>query len=71
MKGYERRAAGKPDYYKLAAWDAALVLWRDGKKQFDTEAEARAAAVKPGRYRVSKVTDGRGREDMEPFEVTQ
>ncbi len=70
MKGYERRAAGKPDYYKLAVWDAMRCVWVDGKKQFDTEADAIAAAVKPGRYRVSKVTDGRGRTDMEPFEVT-
>jgi hypothetical protein len=70
MKGHERRAAGRPDYFKLAAWDALRHTWADGKKQFDTEAEARAAAVRPGRYRISKVTEGRGRTDLEPFEVT-
>jgi hypothetical protein len=55
-------------YYKLAAWDERLATFRDGKAGYATEAGARAAATKPGRYRVSTVTPA-GRTDGEPFEV--
>ncbi len=69
MKGYERRAAGKPNYFKLATWDAGRCCWNDGKRQYDTEELAREAASAPGRYRLSEVIDGKGRKDGLPFEV--
>jgi hypothetical protein len=56
-------------YYKLAEWDERSMVFRDGKRGFDTEAAARAAAKKPGRYRVSTVTAA-GRADGVPFDVT-
>ena len=55
-------------YFKLATWDARAMTFRDGKRGYDTEAAARAAATAPGRYRISTVTDA-GRTDGEPFEV--
>lgn len=67
MKQYKRRELGKPVYFKLATWDARQMCWNDGKRQFDSEAEARAAATKPGKYRISRVEETRS--DLEPFEV--
>lgn len=67
MKAHERRAAGLGAYYKLATWDARSFTWRDGKVAYDSEAEAMAAARRPGRYRLSRVADG-GRSDLAPFE---
>lgn len=55
--------------FKLAAWVGRFACFRDGKIAYPTEAEARAAAKAPGRYRVSEVTAA-GRKDLEPFEVT-
>lgn len=69
MKGYLRRALGKPDFWKLAIWDAAIQCWRDGKRQFDNREEAKQAAGRPGRYRLSFVQDGKGRRDEEDFVV--
>jgi hypothetical protein len=55
-------------YFKLAIWDARNVCFRDGKRAYPTEADARADALKPGRYRISRVDDA-GRTDLEPFDV--
>jgi hypothetical protein len=70
MKPYQRRAAGKPTFYKLAEWDERVLTYRDGKIQFDDRAAAFAAAMKsgPGRYRISRV-DADGRHDFEPFDL--
>jgi hypothetical protein len=68
MKPYERRKAQAYPYYKLAAWDAVSVCWRDGKPAFPTLRDARASATAPGRYRISQVNES-GREDLEPFEI--
>ena len=67
MKGYVRRALGKPDYWKVAVWNDRLACWQDGKRQFDTEGEARASAEKSGRYRLSFVEDGKTRMDRGEF----
>lgn len=69
MKAYERRAAGKPSYYKLATWDARQVCWNDGKRQYDTAEQAKADAKKPGKYRLSLVDEKGNRTDLEPFTV--
>ena len=69
MRQFERRKLGKPVYYKLAHWDASYVHFTDGKRQFDSESEAKASAKKPGRYRISRIEEN-GRIDLEPFEVT-
>ena len=68
MKSYERRQLGKTTYYKLAEWDNRNFAFRDGKQSFDTPVVAAHMAIRPGRYRISKVTEA-GREDLEPFEV--
>jgi hypothetical protein len=47
MKAYERRAAGKPDFYRLSVWDARNGCWKASKRFYETEAEARAASQKP------------------------
>lgn len=69
MKGYQRRAAGKPNYWKLAIWDVISCCWRDGKKQHDTEEKACESAREAGRYRLSFVEDGVGRHDKGEFSV--
>jgi hypothetical protein len=68
MRPFERRAANAFPYFKLAVWDARNCTWRDGKKAFPTEAEARKAAGKPGKYRVSRV-DESGYADVATFSV--
>ena len=68
MKPYQRRAAGKPTYYKLAVFDPLVQCYRDGKKQFDDVAAAVAAAKQPGRYAVSIVDDA-GRREIQQFTV--
>jgi hypothetical protein len=68
MAPHARRAAGAYPYFKLAAWDAVSVCWRDGKPAYESQAAALAAARKPGRYRLSRVTES-GRVDLEPFIV--
>jgi hypothetical protein len=69
MKPHERRQAQAYPYYKLATFDTRSVTFRDGKQAHASEAAAKAAATKPGRYRISEITDN-GRRDLEPFEVT-
>jgi hypothetical protein len=68
MRPFERRAAAAWPYYKLASWDAELCAWKAGKRAHPTEGAARAEARAPGRYRVTRFTEG-GREELDPFEV--
>jgi glycine cleavage system aminomethyltransferase T len=58
----------KAGFFKLATFCSLSITWKDGKRAFDTAAEAIASAKKPGKYRVSHVTDS-GRRDGEPFSV--
>jgi len=44
------------------------MCYRDGKRAYPTEADARADATAPGRYRISIVTPA-GRTDGQPFEI--
>ena len=67
MKGYERRAAGKERYCNLDIWDASIGCWTKSKRQYDSEQDARNAATKGGRYRIS-VTENGQRTEGEPFE---
>ena len=55
-------------HYKLATWDPKNACFRQGKESFDSEAGAHTAAVKPGLYRISCVTDS-GTVDLDPFEI--
>jgi hypothetical protein len=55
-------------YFKLATFCNRSFTWKDGKKAFATEADARRAAKKSGQYRVSRV-DELGRHDLQPFTV--
>ena len=56
MKPYKRRAAGKPNYYKVATWNATKKCWVDGHKQFDTKEEAEDWILKhDGEFRISFV----------------
>jgi hypothetical protein len=68
MKQNKRRSEGSFPYYKLATFDAISFCFRDGKVAYATEAEAKAAAKKPGSYRVSVVHEN-GRSDMHAFDV--
>lgn len=68
MKQHARRADGAFPYYKLAFFDAISFCFRDGKVAYATEAEAKAAAKNPGRYRVSVVHE-KSRSDLLAFEV--
>jgi hypothetical protein len=68
VRSFERRAASAYPYFKLSAWDALSFTWKAGKVIYPTEDLARAAAIRPGRYRLSR-TDESGRTDSEPFEV--
>lgn len=68
MKPHERRAVNAYPYYKLATWNARLQCWAEGKRAYEQIGLAMADSKKPGRYRISKITDG-GREDLEPFEI--
>ena len=69
MRHFERRAANAFPYFKLAEWDATALTYRDGKRAFDSESAAQSSASKPGRYRLSRVTNA-GRTDLAPFEVS-
>ncbi len=69
MKGYQRRATGKTTWFNLDRYDAERGCWVKSKREYDTEAKARAAATEPGRYRISKATDGQGRTEFEPFTI--
>lgn len=68
MRAHERRAAGAYPFFKVATWDTRLCLWRPGKVLYETEAAARKATKKPGRYRVTRFDDGSNC-DLEPFSV--
>lgn len=57
-------------YFKLAAWDARNLCFRDGKTAHALYDDARAAAKTTGRYRISRI-DVDGRTDMEPFDVAE
>jgi hypothetical protein len=69
MKGYKRRLLGKPDFWKVAYWDDLIGCWRDGKKQFDTQDQARCSITTTGKYRLSFIPDGKPRIDMEILHV--
>ena len=69
MKGYERRAAGKPNFWKLAVWSELNQCWLDGGRQYDTPEAAKADARKPGHYRLSFAEDGKGRTDKGEFVI--
>jgi hypothetical protein len=69
MRAYERRATGKLTYFNLDRWDTVRGCWVKNKRQYDTERQARAAAKQPGRYRLSRSTDGT-RTEFEPFVVS-
>jgi hypothetical protein len=69
MKAYKRRAAGKPDFWKIAKWIDSIYCWMDGNRQFDTREEAVKSATTPGKYRLSFIADGKQREDLEVFNV--
>lgn len=68
MKHYERRQLQAFPYYKLATWDARSMTFRDGKVAYATRADATKSAKKPGRYRLSIVTED-GRSDLESFDL--
>ncbi len=68
MKAYERRAAGKEDYCNLDFWNPRIGCWQKTSRQYESEAEARKAAKKPGRYRISRVENGE-RIESSPFEI--
>lgn len=55
-------------YYKLATFCKISFCWKDGKKTFATETEARASITKTGKYRLSFVGNGK-RQDLEAFEI--
>ncbi|HEV2294531.1 MAG TPA: hypothetical protein VGR35_11800 [Tepidisphaeraceae bacterium] len=56
-------------YFKLAAWDERLCVFKDGKGAFASEDEARGEAEKSGgQFRISRVTS-EGRVDGEPFDL--
>lgn len=69
MKGYQRRALGKPDYWKVAIWNVLFCCWQDGKRQFDSKLEAKASPSRSGRYRLSFIADGKSRQDVEEFTI--
>lgn len=70
MKMYQYRNIGQSRYFKLAVWDARSFTFRDGKVAYATAEDARKAAKKSGKYRISCVyTDTGAREDYAPFDV--
>jgi len=70
VKGYKRRALGKPDYWKVAVWSPSLFCWRDGDRQFDTKEEAVQSCLGlSGKYRLSFVADNKPRRDIEVLEI--
>ncbi len=68
MRPFERRQAGIITYFKLAVWDERRFTWKVIEKTYPSEDAARAAAVRPGRYRLCK-TSPEGRSESEPFTV--
>ncbi len=55
-------------YFKLAVWDSRQICFRDGKRAYPSETDARADAKQPGKYRVSEVNRD-GRVDGVPFTI--
>lgn len=68
MRPYERRENHAYPYFKLATWDDRNMTWRDGKSVQETETDCTREARKPGRYRISRITES-GRVDLVPFGV--
>jgi hypothetical protein len=68
VKQYQRRETQQFPYFKLATFDPISFCFRDGKVAFKTETDARNAATRPGKYRVSVVTES-GRTDLDGFDV--
>lgn len=68
MKAYQRREAGIEAVFNLDAWNPRIGCWTKTRRQYASEEAARAAARKPGRYRVSR-NDDAGRVELEPFSV--
>ena len=69
MKAYERRAAGIVEAFNLDRWDEATGCWKKtSRKVFNSAEEAKASAIQPGKYRLSRV-DGRNRTECEPFTI--
>lgn len=66
MKQHERRQSNAYPYFKLATFDERSFTFRDGKVAYPTDSDAIQAAKKPGKYRLSVVTEN-GRNDLEPF----
>lgn len=69
MKMHERRANESFPYFKLATWNTVSFTFRDGRVAYGSEQEARSAARKPGRYRISQVNEDGSRRDGEQFDV--
>lgn len=59
MKAFERREAGIVASYKLAVWDDRCYTFREVKGTYQTTEAAKKGASKPGRYRISRVEEGR------------
>lgn len=57
---HERRATGATVYYRLATWQPRSFTYRDNPHPYDTPEAARAAATKPGQYKVSRVDAATG-----------
>lgn len=68
MKAYQRRALGITSWCNLDVWDMQTCCWRKTSKPYDDEAQARKAATKQGRYRISKNNNGI-RTELEPFTI--
>jgi hypothetical protein len=68
VRAYERREQNAYPFFTLAAWDERNCAWKAGKTAYEDEAAARAAARKPGRYRITRF-DGRSNAALEPFAV--
>lgn len=57
FRPHERRAAGAYPYYRLGTWCRLSVAYRDNATPHATVADAKAAATKPGKYRITEVTE--------------
>lgn len=68
MKSFQQRIPGAYPYYRLAVWDGRYHKWRERRADYPSAEFARQVAVKPGKYRISEVTEA-GRRDLEPFDV--
>lgn len=66
MKEYERER--HESYCNLDTFDVRLGCFVKTKRRYADPLEAREAAKKAGRYRVSETTNG-DRVEFEPFEV--